>query len=85
MFDLEEYYKLYNSAALRLYAEQKEQIRALTEGKTAKGVRENAARYVKEQADFLNMLIQWEEKATREYYLGASLKELKETDLFKGI
>ncbi len=79
MFDLEEYYKLYNSAALRLYAEQKQQIRALTEGKTAKGVRENAARYVKEQADFLNMLIQWEEKATREYYLSASLSELKET------
>ena len=78
MFNLEEYYKLYNAAALTQYEQQKVKIAELADMKLGKSNKEALPRFVKEQAEFLKLLNHWEQKATEDYYRTASMAELAE-------
>ena len=83
MFNSEEYYRLYNSAALKEYEQQKAKVAEWADVKVGKGNRDLPLRFVKKQAEFLQHVMRWEAELTEEYIRSASLEQLaKEQDAF---
>ena len=83
MFNSEEYYRLYNSAALKEYEQQKATVAEWADVKVGKGNRDLLLRFVKKQAEFLQHVMRWEAELTEEYIRSASLEQLaKEQDAF---
>ena len=83
MFNSEEYYRLYNSAALKEYEQQKAKVAEWADVKVGKGNRDLLLRFVKKQAEFLQHVMRWEDELTEEYIRSASLEQLaKEQDVF---
>lgn len=76
MFNLEEYYRLYNNASLQEYECQKEKIAEWASIKAGKNNKDLPLRFLKKQAEFLQKMIQWESLWTEEYVRSASLEHL---------
>ena len=72
MFNSEEYYRLYNSAALKEYEQQKAKVAEWADVKVGKGNRDLPLRFVKKQAEFLQHVMRWEAELTEEYIRSAS-------------
>ena len=60
MFNLEEYYRLYNNASLQEYECQKEKIAEWASIKAGKNNKDLPLRFLKKQAEFLQKMIQWD-------------------------
>ena len=76
----EEFYKLYNNAAIAEYQTQKEQLKTIALSKPSRN-EEGLVRYVRDEAKYLYGLIQLEEKYTDEYLKNATFAELEKDQL----